>query len=441
MTIYRESKTILFIATPLIIGQIGQMLLGMVDTIMIAKLGVTELAALTLANNLFYVPFVFGIGILTCISVRTSTARGAGDAEQARSICRNGVYLGLIIGTLFFLITALTSDVLNHMKQDPIVAQRAHTFYLIIMASLIPAMVGMGLKNHADALNRVWSAFWISIFGVLLNVFLNWILIYGNLGAPKLGLEGAGIATLSSRTIIVIVMLIWFAKDSSLAEWTPYRWFRRLDFVELRSLVKLGLPSGLQTLSEVGAFVTAGIIIGWFGKEALAAQNIAMVCAGLAFMIPLGLSIALTMRVGEKVGQRSTTDLHKTYFSGWLITLFFSSMTACILLFFREPIAQSFIDAPQVVALASSFLIIAGIFQIVDGQQVASIGMLRGLQDTKLPAIICFTSYWILGIPFGYWLAFNREMGPVGIWWGIAVGLTFASILLGIRLWKKPIIA
>jgi len=440
MTLLRESKTILFLATPLIIGQMGQMLLGMVDTIMIAKLGVTELAALTLANNLFYVPFVFGIGILTCISVKTSTARGAGDSTAARSVCRNGVYLGLIIGVLFFLITALTSDVLNHMRQDPVVAQRAHSFYLIIMASLIPAMVGIGLKNHADSLNRVWSAFWISIGGVLLNVLLNWVLIYGNLGAPKLNLEGAGIATLLSRIAIVIAMLIWFAKDSSLREWTPYHWFKKLDFPEMKSLTKIGVPSGLQMLTEVGAFVMSGIIIGWFGKEALAAQNIAMVCASLAFMIPLGIAIALTMRVGEKVGQRTTANLHQTYFSGWLLTLCFSCISAIIFLLLSDEITQSFIDdAPAVVALASSFLVVAGIFQIVDGQQVASVAMLRGLQDTTIPAVICFISYWIIGIPFGCWLAYSQEMGPVGVWWGLAVGLTIASLLLGRRLWRKPV--
>ncbi len=441
MTLYRESKTILFLATPLIIGQMGQMLLGMVDTVMIAKLGVTELAALTLANNLFFVPFVFGIGILTCISVKTSISHGAGDAEQARSVCRNGVYLGLIIGILFFLITALTSDVLNHLKQDPIVAERAHTFYLTIMASLIPAMLGIGLKNHADSLNRVWSAFWISIGGVLLNVLLNWIFIFGNLGAPELKLEGAGLATLISRIAIVVAMLIWFAKDSSLAEWTPYRWFRKLDTVEMKSLIKIGIPSGLQMLTEVGAFVMAGIIIGSFGKEALAAQNIAMVCAGLAFMVPLGLAIALTMRVGAKVGQRSTANLHQTYLSGWMLTLFFSCISALIFLLFGEQIASSFIDdAPSVIALASSFLIVAGIFQIVDGQQVASIGMLRGLQDTTIPAIVCLISYWIIGLPFGCWLAYRQDVGPVGIWWGLAVGLTVASIILGFRLWRKPVI-
>lgn len=438
MALYKESKIIFLLAIPLIIGQLGQMLMGLVDTVMIAKLGVTELASLTLANNLFFVPFVFGIGILTCISVRTSIARGAGDTAQARSICRNGVYLGLFLGILFFTIIASTSDILYHMKQDPEVAARSHTFYLIIMASLIPGLMAMAMKNHADSLNRVWAAFWISIGAVFLNIFLNWIFIYGNLGAPQLNLEGAGIATLISRITLLIAMFIWFTKDSALTQWTPARWFIKIDFAEIKSLIKLGLPSGLQTLSEVGAFVMAGIIIGWFGKEALAAQNIAMVCTGLAFMIPLGLSIALTIRVGEQVGQNAFTQLRKTCLSGWILTFILSSITATIFLLFREPITASFIDeAPEVISLAASFLIVAGVFQIVDGQQVASIGILRGLEDTAKPAVICFISYWVIGLPTGYWLAFHQDLGPIGIWWGLAIGLTITSVLLGSRIYRK----
>ncbi|MGJ8657522.1 MAG: MATE family efflux transporter [Akkermansiaceae bacterium] len=440
MTIYKESKTIFALALPLIIGQIGQMLLGLVDSIMVAKLGVTELAALTLANNLFYVPFVFGMGIMTCVSIRTSTAKGAGNTTEARSVCRNSTYLSLIIGTIFFLIAWLGNGLIEHMDQDPVVASRSRGFFIIICASLIPGLVGISLKNHVDALDRMWTAFTISIAAVLLNVLLNWMLIYGNLGAPALGLEGAGYATLISRIILVIAMLVWFTKDTSLAEWTPYRWFLRLDMGEIKSLLKLGFPAGLQTLTEVGAFVMSGIMLGWISKEALAAQQIALVCAGIAFMIPLGISIALTIRVGEKIGQKTTNNMRTTYLSGWILTLLFSTITATSFLLFGGNMAEQFIeDAPVVIAYATSFLVVAGVFQIVDGQQVASIGMLRGLHDTATPAMVGFFSYWIVGIPFGYWLAFHSSIGAVGIWWGLALGLTVASILLAIRLWRFKI--
>lgn len=437
MTIYKESKTIFTLALPLIIGQLGQMLLGLVDSIMVAKLGVTELAALTLANNLFYIPFVFGMGILTCVSIRTATAKGTGNRTDARSICRNSTYLALMIGIVFFLIAWLGSGFIDYLKQDPIVADRSRTFFIIISASLIPAFVGISLKNHVDALDRMWTAFILSMGSVLLNVFLNWILIYGNFGSPALGLEGAGYATLISRIVLVIAILIWFAKDTSLAEWTPRRWFLRLDISEIKALMKLGFPAGLQTLTEVAAFVMSGIMLGWISKEALAAQQIAMVCAGIAFMIPLGISIALTIRVGEKVRQKLTSNIRTTYLSGWALTLVFSSFTATSFLLYGEQMAEQFIDnAPLVITYATSFLVVAGIFQIVDGQQVASIGMLRGLHDTTMPAIIGFFSYWIIGIPFGYWLAFHTSVGASGIWWGLALGLAVASVLLALRLWR-----
>ncbi|MEZ7957921.1 MAG: MATE family efflux transporter [Rubritalea sp.] len=437
MTIYKESKTIFLLSLPLIIGQVGQMLLGLVDSVMVAKLGVTELAALTLANNLFFVPFIFGIGIMTCVSIRVSTAKGAGNAAEVRSVCRNSTYLALMIGTAFFLLAWVGNGLIEHMKQDPIVASRSRGYFIIICASLIPGLVAISLKNHVDALDRMWTAFTISIAAVILNVFLNWVLIYGNLGAPAMGLEGAGYATLISRTILVLAMLVWFAKDASLAKWTPYRWFTRLDTREIKSLLRLGFPAGLQTLTEVGAFVMSGIILGWISKEALAAQQIALVCAGIAFMIPLGISIALTIRVAEKVGRNQTSNLHAIYLSGWSLTLVFSILTGMSFLLFGGQMAQQFIDdAPLVIAYATSFLMVAGVFQIVDGQQVASIGMLRGLHDTTKPAVIGFFSYWIIGIPFGYWLAFHTNVGAVGIWWGLALGLTIASILLGVRLWR-----
>lgn len=440
MNITKEGKTIFILALPLIIGQIGQMMLGLVDSIMVAKLGVTELAALTLANNLFYVPFVFGIGILTCVSVRSATAKGSGDAADARSVCRNSTYLALFIGTMIFILAYLGNGLIRYMGQDPVVVDSSREYFIIICSSLIPGLLGIALKNHVDALDRMWTAFTISMAAVVLNIFLNWIFIYGMLGAPSLGLEGAGYATLISRIALVIAMLVWFTKDKSLAEWTPYRWFIRIDLKEIKSLLKLGFPSGLQTLTEVGAFVMTGIMIGWVSKEALAAHQIALVCAGIAFMIPLGISIALTIRIGEKVGQKLTSDIRTIYISGWILTLVFSILMGVTFLIFGENMARQFIEnEADVIAYATSLLVIAGVFQVVDGQQVASIGMLRGLHDTKIPAIIGFFSYWIIGIPFGYWLAFHAGAGPVGVWWGLALGLSVASVLLAIRLWKLKV--
>lgn len=431
----RETKNILTLAIPIIIGQLSQMLLGVIDTIMVGHLGVTELATLTFANNLFIIPLVFGMGILTCVSVRTSTARGAKDSITARNVCRNGIYLATICGITFLAISLAVIPFFGSMGQPEAVAAAAPPYFTIIMISVIPCLMGIMLKNHADALDRPWPVFWINLSGVALNIFLNYILIFGKFGVPAYGLFGAGIATLIARIAIVVVTILWLTKEKSLTDWVPAHWLKKPDFAEIKSQLHLGIPSGLQTLAEVSAFAIAGILIGHFGAEPLASHQIAIGSAGMAFMIPLGLSIALTIRIGETIGnparQRSIVK------AGWILTLTASITTATAFILAGNTIASWFIDVPSVITLAASLLTVAGIFQIVDGIQVASAGMLRGLHDTKVPALIATLSYWLIGIPLGYHLAHKQNLGPQGIWWGLAAGLTIAAIFLAQRIWKK----
>lgn len=433
MTI-RELKSISLLAIPLVIGQLGQMLLGIFDTIMVGKLGVLDLAALSFANSLFIVPFVFAIGILTSISMCTSKARGLDDHQKARSICRNGLILSTVIGILFFALTLAFIPLLDKLGQPPEVVQRSYGYYTIIMASLIPCCMSLALKNHADALNRPWPAFWIFMLGVLLNVALNAGFIFGKWGFPELGLEGAAIATLITRCVIVVAMVLWFKSASSLREWTPKHWLKRPDFSEIKQLTTLGLPAGLQTLAEISTFAVAGILIGHFGAAPLAAHQITLQTNGMGFMLPLGLSMALTVRMGEI--HNDPQRQRNIVTSGWFLTLLCSCSTAFLFIFARTQIAEIFVMDTEIIALASGFLVVAGLFQITDGLQIASTGMLRGLHDTKTPAKIAIFSYWVIGIPSGYLLANHTELGPVGIWWGLAIGLGVAAILLSKRLWS-----
>ncbi len=431
----REIKSIIALAIPLVIGQLGQMLLGVFDTIMVGKVGVLDLAALSFANSLFIVPFVFAIGILTCISIRTSTARGQKNQGEARSVCRNGFYLSTIIGTVFFLVALAAFPFLHSMGQPDDVATRSEGYYLIVMASLIPCAMSLLLKNHADALDRPWPAFWIFMGGVALNILLNAALIFGQWGFPQMGLEGAAIATLVARWVIVVAMMLWFRFDRSLHPWTPTHWLKKPDWSEIRSLNKLGLPAGLQTLAEVSTFAAAGLIIGAFGAEALASHQIALQSSGMAFMLPLGISMALTVRIGEVHGDhKRQRSIVKT---GWFLTILCSCTTAAIFIFAGKLVASLFIDIPEIITLAASLLVVSGIFQIVDGLQVASTGLLRGLHDTQIPAKMAILSYWAIGIPAGYCLAHFAGLQAKGMWWGLALGLAIASILLSTRLWRK----
>lgn len=437
MNFLLESRLTLRLALPLMIGQISQMLLGVADTVMVGALGVTELAALTFANALFHVPFVFGMGLLTAVSVFSSNARGAGDAAGGRASCRHGLYVGLALGTGLFGLGWLVSLRLDWLGQPPEVAARTTDYFLIIMASGIPALASIALKNHADALNRPWPPFWIFTGGVGLNIFLNWVMIYGNLGVPAMGLEGAGWATLISRTVVLAAVFVWLLRAVGLREWVPFRWLRAPDFGEIRRLLAIGWPASLQMLTEVAAFSSAGLIMGRFGQTAMAAHQIAITCAATAFMIPLGLSMALTVRIGEAWGAGESGRLRPIVASGWLLSAAFAGVTAVGFLVFGESLAGLFIDAPEVVRLTASLLVIVGIFQVVDSLQVTSAAMLRGLHDARRPAFICFVSYWLVGLPVAALLAFAAGWQAVGVWWGLAAGLLVACLTLGPRLWRR----
>jgi multidrug resistance protein, MATE family len=436
MSLLHESRITLRLAVPLMIGQVSQMMMGVVDTVMVGRLGVGDLAALTFANSLFHIPFVFGIGLLSGISVFTSNSRGADDAARARGSCRHGLYLATALGLVLFALSWLVSLHLDFFKQPADVTLRAQGFFRIIMASVVPALMSIALKNHADALNRPWPPFWIFLGGVLLNVGLNWVMIYGNLGCPALGFEGAAWATLISRVAIMVAMVVWLVNAKDLREWVPHHWFRAPHLPDLWRLLGIGLPASFQMICEVSAFSLAGLITGLFGATAMAAHQIAITLAATAFMIPLGLSMALTVRVGEAKGAGEMQRLRPIAISGWLLATGYSVVAAVAFLVFGKWTASQFIDAPEVISLAVSLLVIVAVFQLVDSLQVASAGMLRGLQDARVPALMGFASYWLVGLPVGAGMAFGLQLGARGVWWGLAAGLFVAAVTLGPRLWK-----
>lgn len=437
MNLLHESRLTLRLALPLMIGQLSQMLLGVADTVMVGHLGVRDLAALTFINSLFHVPFVFGIGLLTGISVFTSNSRGAGDAAAVRGSCRHGLFLSVALGLAIFGAAWLLSYRLDVFGQPPEVAARATVFFRVIMASVIPALASMALKNHADALNRPWPPFWIFLGGVGMNVGLNWVMIYGKFGCPAFGFEGAAWATLISRIAILAAMLAWMMRAKGLRESMPQRWFRRPDFGNLRRLLAVGLPASFQMVCEVSAFSLAGLIMGRFESAAMAAHQIAITMAATAFMLPLGLSMALTVRMGEAHGSGAVERIRPIAISGWLLAAGYSLLGASFFLIFGKFLASLFISAPDVIALSASLLVIVGVFQLFDSLQVVSSAMLRGLRDARIPALIGFLAYWIFGLPVGAGLAFGLHLGARGVWWGLAAGLFVACVTLAPRLWHR----
>lgn len=436
-TLLREARPTIILAIPLMAGQLSHMLMAVADTIMIGRLGVVPLAASTFANNIIHLPFMVVIGMTIAVSVRVSQARGAKDPAAARAALRHGMLLGLLAGILTMLGSVLLTPFLGFFGQEPEVSGSAGTYFQIIGVSMIPAACAMAIKNHADAMNRPWPAFSILLAGVGLNILLNWILIYGNLGSPALGLEGAGIATLVARILTIAGLLFWCTHDSAIREWVPYHWFKRPDWVALKSLFKIGMPASMQLLAESSAFVAATILIGTISKEALASHQVAISCAATIFMIPLGLSMALTVRIGEAWGSGAYDRLRPIVISSGIMAIGYTVFSAQCFVFFNESIAGWFLTDPATLKLTTTLLLVAAAFQFSDALQVVFAGALRGLNDVRVPAWLAFFAYWVVSLPLGWWLSYGLKWGVAGMWWGITVGLTLTAVTLGIRTWIK----
>jgi MATE family multidrug resistance protein len=432
-----EAWATLLLALPLIAGQVGQMLMGVADTVMIGHVGVVPLAASTFANTLLMVPFLFGVGLLTSVSIRVAQGRGGGRHDDVKHALRHGTWLALGYGIAVVVMIISLLPWLGNFGQPEEVVVAVPRYLTLAAISLVPAMVSMGWKNYGDALNRPWVPFWILMSGVLFNVLLNWILIYGNWGMPALGLEGAGWATLMARIAVVVALYFWLMKSPSVREWAPKRWWGRWKKGEFRVLCKLGVPIGLQLLAEVGSFAAASLMIGTLGVVALAAHQVALTCASVSFMVPLGVAMAITVRMGEASGEvMKGGRLRRILLGGWMYGLVFSGVSMAVFIIYGEWLAVKIVDDPAVVELAVGLLMIAGVFQVVDGSQVISSSALRGMGDVIVPAWLGIFAYWGVAVPSGAYMAFVHGSGAHGVWWGLAFGLGMAALLLGVRAWR-----
>ena len=423
--IFRELRPTLALALPMIVGQVSQMLIGITDAAFIGRVGTIQLAAAAFAHGLFGLFYVVGIGLLLPVGVFTARDHGAGGSAGCGTWLRHGRVLALVTGGGAFLLLAGVSGQLHRFGQSAAVVAVLRPFFLLNSLSLVPVFYFQVQRQYLDALGRPWVGTTIMLADVALNALLNWIFIWGHLGVPALGLTGSGVATLIARTLAVSAIGVWLRGETA---GTP-----GLSRARFRAMLHLGVPAAVSLLFESGAFAAAALMMGWLGATALAAHQIALSCAAFAFMFPLGLAMAASIRISKALGEGRREVLRAIGFGalglGSVIVLGFAMLFSAG----GEALARGFTADPAVIRLAARLLVVAAVFQLFDGGQVVSAGALRGLGDVKLPTVITFVAYWLIALPGGYLLAFRLDAGPVGVWAGLAAGLCCAALLLARR--------
>lgn len=431
--ILREARATLLLALPITMGQVGQMVMGITDSIMVGRVGAVPLAASSFGGSVFNLFFIVGVGILSPVAVFASRSRGAERHDEAGEYLRHGLALAFAFSLLEVALLLVIGRHLSLFRQAPEVLAAVNPFFTLIGVSIIPVLAYLALRQFAESMGRPWVPMVVILLEVALNAFLNWVLIYGHLGSPAFGLTGSGIATLVARLLGTIVIFLWLASEPSMRASWPRRWFAPLSWTRLTRMLRVGLPVAGSLLFESGAFAAATIMMGWLGAGPLAAHQVALSCAAFTFMFLLGLAMSVGMRLSAAVGKGEHAKLRTIWFGAIGMGGALAVVNAGIFFFLGRVISRAFIADPAVVSTAAVLLAVAAVFQVFDGSQVINSASLRSLTDVKVPALITFVAYWMISLPLGYLLGIRGSFGPAGIWWGLAAGLAFAAVFLGLR--------
>lgn len=414
-------------------GSLGHLLVGLIDDIMVGRLGPVELAATSLGNSLVFIALSVGIGFSFAITPLIAESDGEGDVEKGRNIFQHGMILTTIIGVVMFVLLLILKPVLNYLDQPEEVVLLAIPYYEIVALSIIPLMIFQGFKQFTDGLSQTKYAMWATILTNVVNVVLNFALIYGFWIFPRLEIVGAAYGTLISRVVMVFFMYYVLKKRQKFAFY-----LKRLKLAEIKKeffnkIMRLGFPTALQMLFEVGLFTSTVILAGTFGALPQAANQIALKLASTTFMIAVGVGVAATIRVGNQIGLKNYVNLRRIAFSNFLLVFIIMFGFTIGYMFLKDILPLMFTDNIEVIQMASSLLIVAAVFQLSDGLQAVILGGLRGLQDVNIPSILTFIAYWVIGFPVCFYLGKVLDMGPLGIWIGLLVALSSSAFMLFLR--------
>jgi MATE family multidrug resistance protein len=433
MGFLRHVRETFTLSVPIIIGGLGHMMMAVTDNVMVGRIGSVSLAAAGLSNVLFFLILVMGLGISVAITPLVAQAHGAGESKECGHVLRQGLIVALVSGLVLFIITLVLADSLEYFDQPDAVVDSAKVYIRILGLSIFPMMVFQSYKQFAEGLSITKSAMIVTLLANIVNVFVNWVFIFGHLGAPAMGLAGAGLGTLLSRVFMAVAMVAVIVKSPYLKTFDPYISRFQIHIPMIKKLLGIGIPAGLQYVFEVSSFAGASVLIGWIGTKELAAHQIALNLSSISYMFSLGVSAAATVRVGTALGKSNIRETRMAGFSSIALICLFMVFFATVFISLRNVLPSFYISEGDVIAIASQILIIAGVFQVSDGIQAVSAGMLRGVMDVNIPTVITFTAYWVIGIPVGYVLGIRMHFGVTGVWIGLLTGLTASAVMMLVR--------
>lgn len=429
-------------AAPVMLGMLGHTFVSLIDNIMVGQLGATELAAVSLGNSFVFIAMSFGIGFSTAITPLVAEADTSKNFEKGKSALKHGLFLCATLGVILFSILLLAKPLMNVMDQPEEVVLLAIPYLDIVAFSLIPLIIFQAFKQFSDGMSLTKYPMYATILANIINVVFNYLLIFGKFGFPKLGIVGAAIGTLISR--IVMVIFLWMllkSREKSKAFVTDIKIFV-IESAMVKKIINLGLPSSMQMFFEVAIFTSAVWLSGALGQNPQAANQIALNLASMTFMVASGLSVAGMVRVGNQKGLRNFVEMRRIAMSIFLLGIIIAVFAALAFFLLHNILPTIYVDLDdpvnamdtrEVVAIASTLLLLAGVFQISDSMQVVAQGALRGMQDVKIPTVLIFFSYWGVGFPISYVFGKEEAYGSVGIWMGLIAGLTCAALLLFAR--------
>lgn len=426
------------LAYPVMLSQLGHISVGIVDSIMVGQLGSTPLAASSFANNFLGVFLMFGIGLSYGVTPLVAQADGEGNHEKITRLLRHGILLCAGVGLLLVLGAFGVSFAIPFMSQPETVVEMGTPYFLIIGSSLFPLIIFQNFRQFAEGMSVTKPTMFITIGANLLNVLLNYILIFGKFGFPEMGLNGAGWATFISRAVMAIGLAIFVYRYSKFKAFRGAFNLGKIKASYFKPMLKIGVPSGVQFVFEVGAFAMAAIMMGWLGTVPLAAHQIAISLVSVSYMMASGISAASTVRIGNQIGRRDGPNLIRAGNTSFLMSLIFMAGCALVFIVFSKFFPTLYVDSSEgeVIQIATTLIVVAGFFQLSDGVQVVGLGSLRGMSDVRVPTVITLIAYWGLAIPTSYVLGFVFDMGPEGVWYGLLIGLSVAALSLFLRFRK-----